>query len=181
MKLMIISDTHGFLTPTQEAFKIMEREQADKMVHLGDFIYHGPRNDIDADYKPKEIIDLFNLHHQKVVIAIKGNCDSEVDEKSLLFKVRKDAIIKVKERQVYLTHGHFFNERHIPTFLKPGDVMIRGHFHIPLLTEAEGVIVACPGSVGLPRGNSKPGYIIMDDKIMLIKSFDGEVLFKFDF
>jgi putative phosphoesterase len=181
MKLMIISDTHGFLKPTEEAFRIMELEKADKMIHLGDFIYHGPRNDFDAGYKPKEIIDLLNLHHEKMAIALKGNCDSEVDEKSLLFKLRKDAIIKVKDRQVYLTHGHFFNERHIPTFLKPGDVMIRGHFHIPLLTEAEGVIVASPGSVGIPRGNSKPSYIIMDDKEMIAKSFDGEVLFEFKF
>lgn len=181
MKIMIISDTHGFFKPTEEAFRIMEKEQAEKIIHLGDFIYHGPRNDFDKNYQPKELVDLLNKHHEKVAIAIKGNCDSEVDEKSLLFKIRKDAIIKVKERQIYLTHGHFFNEDHIPTFLKPGDVMIRGHFHIPLLKEVEGIIVACPGSVGIPRGGSKPSYIIMDDKTMVGKSFDGEILFKFEF
>lgn len=178
---MIISDTHGFFKATEQAFKIMGQEQAEKIIHLGDYIYHGPRNEFDKDYQPKELLDLLNRNFEKVAIAIKGNCDAEVDEKSLLFKIRKDAIIKVKERQIYLTHGHFFNEDHIPTFLKPGDVMIRGHFHIPLLKEVEGITIACPGSIGLPRGGSKPSYIIMDDKMMVGKSFDGEILFEFKF
>lgn len=100
----------------QQAF---EREQADRLLFLGDLLYHGPRNDLPRDYAPKQVIPLLNSLAPKL-LCVRGNCDAEVDQMVLNFPVLADyAVLPVGQRLVYVTHGHVFNLNHLPP-LAPG-------------------------------------------------------------
>lgn len=179
MKLMIISDTHGFYEPTKKAFEIFEKNKSDYMIILGDIVYHGPRNDINEYYEPKKIVDFLNKYANKI-IAIKGNCDAEIDSMILNFSLVENSIIFIGNRKIFLTHGHVYNEHNMP-LLNERDILIRGHFHIPLLLSQDGVYVASPGSIGVPKANSKPSYIIIDDYGLKIYTLDGEKIEELDF
>lgn len=138
-----------------EAFK---KEGADKLVLLGDILYHGPRNPLPDGYAPKEVFEMLNPLADKI-IAVRGNCDSEVDQMVLDFNVSSDyAEIFDGETKITLSHGH----RSVPPLGK-GDVYITGHTHVPLnVVEKEGYLHLNPGSVSLPKENSAHGYILYD-------------------
>ena len=60
MKWMIPSDLHGSAFYCKKMIKVFERERADRLLLLGDLLYHGPRNDLPEGYAPKEVIPLLN-------------------------------------------------------------------------------------------------------------------------
>ena len=119
MKWMIASDLHGSYYYAQQLQQAFEREQADRLLFLGDLLYHGPRNDLPRDYAPKQVIPLLNSLASKL-LCVRGNCDAEVDQMVLNFPVLADyAVLPVGQRLVYVTHGHVFNLNHLPP-LAPG-------------------------------------------------------------
>ena len=121
MKWMIASDLHGSYYYAQQLQQAFEREQADRLLFLGDLLYHGPRNDLPRDYAPKKVIPLLNSLAPKL-LCVRGNCDAEVDQMVLNFPVLADyAVLPVGQRLVYVTHGHVFNLNHLPP-LAPGDI-----------------------------------------------------------
>jgi phosphoesterase, MJ0936 family len=162
MKLMIASDIHGsydFCRLMTEAF---HRERADKLLLLGDLLYHGPRNDLPTGYAPKQVISILNEMKDQI-LCIRGNCDTEVDQMVLEFPIMADyALIMTGAHQIYATHGHQYNESNLPP-LQSGTILLCGHTHVPKCTVHENYIYLNPGSVSIPKEDSCHSYMIYDE------------------
>lgn len=170
MKFLIASDIHGSAYFAKELLDRFNEEKADKMLLLGDILYHGPRNDLSKEYNPKEVIEMLNTIADKV-LSVRGNCDSEVDEMVLDFPVMADyALAVIGDKTLFLTHGH-------KTFKKVGNsIVLSGHTHIPVCYEEDGCIKINPGSVSIPKENSPNSYMTFDGNEFLWKNIEtGEV------
>ena len=180
MRIMIASDIHGSAYYCQEMLEAFEAEQAERLLLLGDILYHGPRNDLPKDYEPKAVIAMLAPLKNKI-LCVRGNCDTEVDQMVLPFPIMADyAILFAAGRMIFVTHGHHYNEQ-TPPPLSDGDILLNGHFHVPKCEEHEiegtnGHYLYCnPGSVSIPKENSWHGYMLLTDEGMLWKDLDGEV------
>ena len=152
-----------------------EKEEAERLLLLGDILYHGPRNDLPEGYAPKEVIELLNARKNDIY-CVRGNCDTEVDQMVLEFPVLADyCVIAEGETAVYATHGHIYNEQKLPP-LHPGDILLHGHTHVPkcAVHEEESYIYMNPGSVSLPKEDSWHGYMIWEGSEFVWKDFDGQ-------
>ena len=173
MKWMIASDIHGSAYYCRELLAAFEREGANKLLLLGDVLYHGPRNDLPRDYAPKQVIEMLNAIKEKL-LCVRGNCDTEVDQMVLNFPVLADyAVLVAGERMIYATHGHVYNEQKLPP-LQKGDVLLHGHTHVPKCTEHEDYLYINPGSVSIPKENSPHGYLILEGTQLTWKNLDSE-------
>ena len=175
MKWMIASDLHGSYYYAQQLQQAFEREQADRLLFLGDLLYHGPRNDLPRDYAPKKVIPLLNSLAPKL-LCVRGNCDAEVDQMVLNFPVLADYGILIEGGHTfYMSHGHIYNEQNLPP-LMDGDIFLYGHTHV-LRAEKKGAHTFLnPGSVSLPKEGNIPTYAILEDGVFTIKGFDGTVV-----
>ncbi len=174
MKWLIASDIHGSAHYCRLLFEAMDKENADRLILLGDLLYHGPRNDLPKGYAPKEVIALLSARKEKI-LAVRGNCDTEVDQMVLPFPILADyAVLSAGERLIYLTHGHIYHETHLPPLAK-GDILIHGHTHVPVALDVDGITVLNPGSVSIPKENSPHGYMTFDGTEFLWKDLDGTV------
>ncbi len=175
MKFFIASDIHGSEYYCRQMLESYKKEEADKLVLLGDILYHGPRNDLPKDYAPKKVIELLNPLKNEI-LAVRGNCDTEVDQMVLSFPILADyGVISIGKRMVYLTHGHNFNENNLPPLAK-GDVLLHGHTHVPKCTEHEDYVYMNPGSVSIPKEDSHHGYMILEENKFVWKDFDGNTI-----
>ena len=173
MKWMIASDIHGSAYYCRELLAAAQREGADKLMLLGDVLYHGPRNDLPREYAPKQVIEMLNAIKEKL-LCVRGNCDTEVDQMVLNFPILADyAILSVGERMIYATHGHVYNEQKLPP-LQKGDVLLHGHTHIPKCVEHEDYLYINPGSVSIPKEDSPHSYLILENEKLTWKSLDGK-------
>ncbi len=171
MKLMIASDIHGSAFYCKEMLEAFRNEHADKILLLGDILYHGPRNDLPKDYAPKEVISMLNSI-KEYVLCVRGNCDTEVDQMVLEFPVLSEqALLSIDGTEMLAIHGH----KPFPT-VKSGSVILSGHTHIPKLEEKDGVIFMNPGSVSIPKENSHHGYMIFEHGVFSWKDFCGNVI-----
>lgn len=175
MKLFIISDIHGSLYYLKKVMEIFERENYDKLIILGDELYHGPRNPLPKDYSPKDVIEILNQYRDKI-IAVRGNCDSEVDQMVLNYPLMSDySMIYLGKRRVFLTHGHLYNIDN-PLPMSQGDILLYGHFHIPMIEEREGIYFLNPGSISLPKNNSKNSFAILEENRFTIKDLEEKIV-----
>lgn len=180
-KLLFASDIHGSAFWCQKLADVIERENPTKICLLGDLLYHGPRNPLPDGYNPQAVADILNGYTQKI-IAVRGNCDAEVDQLLLSFPMRADyALLRANNRDFFLTHGHLFDSENPPA-LKKGDVLLNGHFHLPeLKTLNTGAIYLNCGSVALPK-NSPHSCLIIDGQTAKFIDLElGNVFQKFDF
>lgn len=162
MKLLIVSDLHGSYYYTKKIIDVFNAEKADKLVILGDVLYHGPRNDLPKEYCPKEIFALLNRYKDKI-IAVKGNCDSEVDQMVLDFDISTpQKVLKCDGITMHLIHGQQF-ARGETIDAKAGEVVLYGHTHVYRDELINGVRFLNPGSVSIPKENSGHGYIIFNN------------------
>lgn len=174
MKILFISDIHGSLFYTKKALEIYKNESADYIAILGDELYHGARNPLPTEYNPKEVAELLNQHSDKI-IAVRGNCDSEVDEMVLNFPMMAAyTTILYNRRRLFLTHGHIYGENNLPK-LSAGDVFIYGHTHIPKAEKKDNIYIINPGSITMPKENNPNSYGILVDDTFKIKDMDGNV------
>ena len=158
-----------------EAF---EREKADKMLLLGDILYHGPRNDLPREYAPKEVIAMLNEIKDKL-FCVRGNCDTEVDQMVLDFPVLADyCILFVNGHTIFVTHGHLYSESNPPK-LQKGDVLLTGHTHVPKLVDHSWYYVN-PGSVSIPKENSHHGYMTLENGVFIWKDLNGNEKMQFE-
>ncbi|MDD2447701.1 MAG: phosphodiesterase [Tissierellia bacterium] len=172
MKLFFISDIHGSIYYLNKALDRFKKEEADYIVILGDILYHGARNPLPLEYEPKKVIELINSYADKI-IAVRGNCDSEVDEMVIDFPIMSTySNILYNNRRLFLTHGHIYNENNMPK-LNEGDVFIYGHYHIPRADKVEGIYFINPGSITLPKENSPNTYGLLEDNVFSIKDLEG--------
>ena len=171
MKLLIASDIHGSAKYCRELIGALEREQAEKLVLLGDILYHGPRNPLPEEYAPAEVVKLLGGIKEKI-LCVRGNCDSEVDQMVLPFPILSDyGVIFADGVNIYLSHGH----RALPP-LTPDDVYVTGHTHLPMNCREEGFLHLNPGSVSLPKDDKKTrGYILFDGGGFYFKTLDGNI------
>ena len=162
MKLLIASDIHGAAGYCRDLLAAWDREGADRLLLLGDLLYHGPRNDLPPDYAPKEVIALLNARKNQI-FCVRGNCDTEVDQMVLEFPVLADyAVLPVGQRLIYATHGHIYHVKNLPP-LAPGDVLLHGHTHVPAWTEfGQGNLYLNPGSVSIPKENSPHSCMVLE-------------------
>ena len=173
MKIMIASDIHGSAYFCRRLLEAFEREQADRLLLLGDILYHGPRNDLPRDYAPKAVLAMLNGQKDRI-FCVRGNCDTEVDQMVLQFPILADyCILPVGERLVYATHGHNHNLEKLPP-LQPGDILLHGHTHIPAWEFTDGgILYVNPGSVSIPKDGSKNSYMLLEENMLDWKSLDG--------
>ena len=175
MKWMIASDLHGSYFYAQQMQQAFAREHADRLLLLGDLLYHGPRNDLPEGYAPKQVIPLLNSL-KPYLLCVRGNCDAEVDQMVLEFPILADyAVLPVGDRLVYATHGHVHNLNNLPP-LAPGDILLHGHTHIPAWTAfGEGNLYFNPGSLSIPKEHSAHSYMTLEGRTFQWKTLDGEV------
>jgi putative phosphoesterase len=175
MKLLIASDLHGSYFATQFLIKELLNEKYDKLILLGDILYHGPRNPLPESYDPQKCYELL-AQYKTSIIWIKGNCDSEVDEFVLEKKALEEVFLEFNDYTLHLIHGQQFDPyNYIP---KENEIFLFGHYHLPLLEKKEQGIIGNPGSMGLPKNNLEPSYMVIDDKMMFISAISGKILGK---
>ena len=174
MKWMIASDIHGSAFYCQQLLERYREEGADRLLLLGDLLYHGPRNDLPAEYAPKKVISMLNAHKDEI-FCVRGNCEAEVDQMVLEFPVMAEyAILTAGTRMIFATHGHVFNEKNLPPLHK-GDILLHGHTHVPKYVEHEKYIYMNPGSVSIPKENSYHGYMTWEGSDFVWKDLEGGV------
>ena len=173
MKWMIASDIHGNADSCEKMIRRFEEENADRLVLLGDLLYHGPRNEVTEGYQPKAVAGMLNGIREKL-LCVRGNCEAEVDQMMLDFPVMAEyVLLDTGKKMIFATHGHIGNEDHLPPLL-PGDVLLHGHTHIPLHTERNGILCVNPGSVTISKNGSPLGYMTFEDGLFLWKTLEGE-------
>lgn len=175
MKFMIASDIHGSAYFCRLMIEAYKREKTDRLIILGDILYHGPRNDLPREYAPKEVIEMLN-NMRTELLCVRGNCDTEVDQMVLDFPILAEyMIIPTDTGMIYATHGHIRNKENMPP-LKSGDILLHGHTHIPTLDNESGIYIINPGSVSIPKNGSQNGYMIFENNTFTLKNLSGEVL-----
>ena len=176
MKLMIASDIHGSALYCRELFEAMEREGAERLLLLGDLLYHGPRNDLPEEYQPKEVIKMLNGRKEQI-FCVRGNCDTEVDQMVLEFPIMAEyALIPFENRMIFATHGHHFNMQQPPSLMR-GDILLHGHTHVPSWQPfGRENLYLNPGSVSIPKNGSWRGYMMLDANRFEWKTLAGETV-----
>lgn len=178
MKILIASDIHGSAYYCAQLINAFNREKADKLLILGDILYHGPRNPLPEGYEPKKVIDTLNAIKDKI-LCVRGNCDGEVDQMVLSFPIMADyCLLFVNGRTVFATHGHLYNEGNLPA-LNKGDVLLHGHTHVPTCKQTDKYVYMNPGSVSIPKGGSLNSYMTLTDGVFEWKTLDGNVYDKY--
>lgn len=173
MKLMIASDLHGSACYVRKLLAAYEAERPGKLLLLGDLLYHGPRNALPEEYDCMAVAEMLNGVKDHI-LAVRGNCDCEVDQMVLPFPIMADyALLEADGVWLYATHGHIWNEENLPP-MAPGTALLNGHFHVPACREREGYVYMNPGSVSIPKEGSVGGYMVAEKGTFLWKDLDGE-------
>ena len=169
MKYLIFSDLHGSIESLEIIIEKYHKHNCDKLICLGDVLYHGPRNDLPLNYNPKAVIKLINEYKDNI-LCIQGNCDAEVDQMVLNFPLIKDYLLDLEGKEVYLCHGHHLeNINH--------NIILHGHTHVMGVKEADGKTYINPGSVTIPKENTARGYIILENhNFIFYDIFDNEIM-----
>ena len=178
MKYLFASDLHGSRSAAEAILDRLSAEKADRLILLGDLLYHGPRNDLPDAYDPKAVFRLFNAMPVKP-LAVRGNCDAEIDQMVLEFPIMADYMLLplVNNKTAFITHGHLFNLGTRPPYAQ-GDLLIHGHTHVHTVETSDGLTYINPGSAALPKEGQPKSYMTLDWEkgLFQIKAFDGSLL-----
>ena len=170
MKLMIASDLHGSAYYTRLLLTAMDREQPDRLLLLGDLLYHGPRNDLPREYAPKQVIQLLNARKSQI-LCVRGNCEAEVDQMVLEFPVLSEfGVVFADGLTLYMLHGH----KNLDIPVMPEDILLCGHTHVPTVQKDGDHYYVNPGSVSIPKEGSCHGYMILENRQLRHISLEGE-------
>ena len=170
MKLMIASDLHGSAYYTRLLLTAMDREQPDRLLLLGDLLYHGPRNDLPREYAPKQVIQLLNARKSQI-LCVRGNCEAEVDRMVLEFPVLSEfGVVFADGLTLYMLHGH----KNLDLPVLPGDILLCGHTHVPAVRKDREHYYVNPGSVSIPKEGSCHGYMTLENRQLHHVSLEGE-------
>ena len=173
MKYFIASDIHGSAYYCKKMLEKYQASGAERLIILGDVLYHGPRNDLPFGYEPKKVIDMLNGLTPKP-LCVRGNCEAPVDQMVLKFPVMAEyALLAYGDKTIFVTHGDKYNSSNMP-MLQKGDVLLHGHTHIPAAEQLEnGAVYLNPGSVSLPKAGSSNGYMIFENGVFTRYNLDG--------
>lgn len=175
MKLLIASDIHGSAPFCRQLLDRVEAENPDKLLFLGDLLYHGPRNDLPEGYRPKEVITMLSGLKDRI-LAVRGNCEAEVDQMVLPFPCMADyALVQAEpDLSLFATHGHLWDPDRLPP-LASGTVFLFGHTHIKAVRRVHGILTLNPGSVSIPKDGSH-SYLTYQAGEFRFHTLDGAVL-----
>ncbi len=176
MKLFFASDLHGSLPATEQVLDEFERSGAKTLILLGDILNHGPRNPVPEGYNPPAVAERLNQYADRI-IAVRGNCDSEVDQMLLSFPMMTEYawVLLESGQRLFLTHGHLYHTGKRPA-LKQGDVIAHGHTHIPVAELDGEQFIFNPGSVTFPRNGFAPSFGLLDGNELKVITFAGDTL-----
>ena len=172
-KFIIASDIHGDAETTAHLVEQYKKNEAERLILLGDILYHGPRNDLPSGYAPKKVIEILNGIKDEI-LTVRGNCDTEVDQMVLDFPILADyAYIFADGLRIFATHGHNYNTEKRPP-LKKGDILLHGHTHIPVAEPfGNENFYINPGSVSIPKMGSPKSYILYENRVFSFRNLDG--------
>lgn len=174
MRYLIISDIHGSLNSMKYLEKKFDELLCDKIICLGDILYHGPRNDLPLSYNPKEVIKIIDRFRNDF-IWIKGNCDAEVDEMVLKMRALERYNLSINQRKVIFTHGHHLSKYDIDYSIDKNSIIVHGHYHVFDISIVNDYTFISIGSASLPKDN-KMQYGILDDNRIVIYDFNDCIL-----
>jgi len=161
MKFVIASDIHGSAYWCRKLLQLCEKEQPQKLLLLGDILYHGPRNDLPREYAPKQVIPMLDAWADRI-LCVRGNCEAEVDQMVLSFPCLSEySILEADGKTFYLTHGHHANPDKLPK-LPEGSVFLYGHTHVKFDKVIDGIRCLNPGSVSIPKDGSHSCLVYED-------------------
>ncbi|QIZ76376.1 phosphodiesterase [Ferrimonas lipolytica] len=173
--MLFIADIHGSLPALESALRWQKKLQASTLVILGDVLNHGPRNPLPAGYDPQGVAALLNQRADNI-IAIRGNCDSEVDQMLCDFPLLAEYNwLVLNGRRLCLTHGHLLGPNNLPP-LKAGEGIAYGHTHLPIAQWQEDRLHFNPGSISSPKGGNVPSFGHFDGNDFSVIDFDGNTL-----
>ncbi len=173
MKLFVASDIHGSSLYCRMMLDAFCKEGADKLLLLGDILYHGPRNDLPEGYAPKDVISLLNPIADRI-ICVRGNCEAEVDQMVLDFPLMADySILNINGKTLFATHGHRFSVK-TPPKMKEYYILLNGHTHVSAIEEHDGFLYVNPGSVSIPKEDTARGYAVIDEEGITLKDLFGK-------
>lgn len=174
MKVLIASDIHGSAYYCKQLMDRIAAEAPDRILLLGDLLYHGPRNALPEEYDCPATYDMLNALKDQI-LAVRGNCDCEVDQMVLHFPILADyALLEVDGVHIYATHGHLWNEQYLPP-MQEGTILLHGHTHVPACTEHGNYIYMNPGSVSIPKEGSRHSYMTLENGLFQWKDLNGDV------
>ena len=173
MKIMFISDIHGMSSTLKKALAHADELQIDQLIILGDILYHGPRNGVPDLYNPNEVAELLNDRKDQI-LAVRGNCDAEVDQMLLKFPIMSDySELLCGSTRFFLTHGHLWNRNILPD-LPAGSVLAHGHTHIAVLEKLDnGITIFNPGSISLPKPTTTRTFGLFDGTELTIHDLES--------
>ena len=176
MKLLIVSDIHGDIDSARRILEIYDSERCDKMLILGDILYFGPRNKLTDSYDPQGVIKLLN-ERRDIILAVRGNCDAEVDQMVLDFPIMADyCYLSLDGLNIFATHGHIHNTSNPPP-LRAGEILLHGHTHVLKCEEfGNNNFYLTPGSPTYPNEGNPKTYMLYENRCFTVRSFDGEVI-----
>ena len=175
MKVLFASDIHGSAYYTEKILERFEASGAGKLILLGDILYHGPRNDLPEGHAPKKVFAMLNGYAEKI-IAVRGNCDAEIDQLMLSFPLLGPcATVVVDGVRLFLSHGHLWGpDEQLPP-LSIGTIVATGHTHVPTIQRFDGHWCFNPGSISIPKGGSEASYALLDGRALSLRRLaDGE-------
>ena len=175
MKLAVASDIHGSLPAAKAFLEKADALGADKILLLGDLYYHGVRNPLPEGYAPLALSEFLNEHRADLLVT-RGNCDSDVDVTVSRFPLSSEVVLTLGSKTVHASHGDRFDLDHLPE--GKFDVVLYGHYHTGFIREKDGVIVANPGSLSLPKGGTPQSYLMLDEEGIALFDLEGNLLCK---
>ena len=175
MKLMIASDIHGSAYYNDLLVDRFREEKPDKLLLLGDILYHGPRNDLPAEYVPKRVLASLNELKDRI-LCVRGNCDGDVDQMVLEFPIMADYLyMYIEGIEIYASHGHIYNQNKPLPGLK--GIFLCGHTHVPLIEKHDDFVYLNPGSVSIPKDGSRHSYMIFENREFLWKDLENKEIY----
>ena len=173
MKILVVSDIHGSAFYAKKLEERIDTENPDKIILLGDLYYHGPRSPLTDGYDPMKVTKLLNSVKDKLEV-VRGNCDAEVDQMVSEFDIKEHILEKINGKNMFFTHGHKYNIDNLPP--EDFDIMFYGHFHTCFIKKYDNQLFVNPGSISLPKENTPHSYAMIEEKDIVIKDVNGNVV-----
>ena len=177
MKIFVASDIHGSSHYMKKLAKVIDKEQPEQLILLGDIYYHGPRNKLPRRYNPKKVAEILN-EYKSIIKCVRGNCDAEVDQMISSFTIEDQYETTINEKTFLFVHGHNLDAENMPK----KDFTFAGHTHIPVInSDLNNTTYINVGSLGLPKSIDGPTYAVIEDNKITIKKIKGDTLYSKDF
>jgi putative phosphoesterase len=174
MKYLILSDIHGSKPRLVKALQTFEAEKCDMLLILGDILNYGPRNSVPEGLDAKGIVALLNPLAD-CIVAVRGNCDAEVDQMLLHFPLMETNALLIDEgHRILLTHGHIYNKEHFPA--GKFDAVMYGHTHRWELSRMDDTVILNTGSITFPKDGNPPTLALMEHGEITVRTLDGQTL-----